>query len=62
MKLEQVTAKGNRTRRAFDAFIVALIVLNVLAVIFETVHGLAIRFGNFFSVFEIFSVAIFTGE
>ncbi len=55
-------AEGDRPSRTFDIFIVVLIILNVLAVIFETVHGLAVRFGVFFSMFEMFSVAIFTVE
>jgi voltage-gated potassium channel len=48
--------------QVFVLFIMGLIVLNVLAVIFETVDGVSARWGGFFRVFNIFSVAVFTVE
>jgi len=48
--------------RAFDLFIIGLIVLNVLALMLATVSALNIRFGKGFRIFEIASVAIFTVE
>jgi len=48
--------------RSFDIFIVTLIFLNVIAVILETVQGLAVRYHLFFLAFEIFSVTVFTIE
>jgi len=54
--------EGDQASRAFDIVIVTLITLNVLAVIFETVRVLESRFGGFFFVFEVFSVAVFTVE
>lgn len=50
------------TARAVDAAILVLIVLNVLAVILETVPSLAQRYAVWFHWFEIISVAIFTAE
>jgi len=46
----------------FDIFIVTLILLNVVAVVLETVHSLASRFMYFFHAFEFFSIAVFTIE
>ncbi len=48
--------------RIFDIFIINLIILNVFAVVLETVEDLSIRYGPLFEAFEIFSVAIFTVE
>ncbi|MGE4562417.1 MAG: ion transporter, partial [Rhodospirillales bacterium] len=46
----------------FDYFIIALIVTNVIAVILETVEGLHVAYAEFFTGFELFSVAVFTVE
>ena len=46
----------------FDYFMMVLIVLNVFAIIFETVSALDRLMGGFFFAFEVFSVAIFTVE
>lgn len=46
----------------FHIFIIALILLNVLAVIFETVEGIAHSHKTFFRSFEVFSVTVFTIE
>ena len=46
----------------FDYFIIALIVTNVIAVILETVEGLYVAYAEFFTGFELFSVAVFTVE
>ena len=46
----------------FDYFIVALIITNVIAVILETVEGLYVAYTEFFTGFELFSVAVFTVE
>ncbi|HMO39582.1 MAG TPA: ion transporter [Saprospiraceae bacterium] len=45
-----------------DIFIIALIVLNVLAVILESVDSILVAYSFQFAWFEIFSVAIFTIE
>jgi len=48
--------------KLIDGFIVSLILLNVVAVIFETVDNLFLAYGSFFRAFEIFSVCFFSIE
>ncbi len=45
-----------------DIFIIVLIILNVLAVILDTVQSIHSKFGDYFYVFEVFSVVVFTIE
>jgi len=45
-----------------DVSLLVLILLNVLAVILETVRSLQLRFSTAFLAFEIFSVAVFSVE
>lgn len=58
----EVAGPGDTISRAIDLFIMALILANVLAVIFESVQPLAAQFRSFFLWFEIISVLIFTVE
>ncbi len=58
--LEPATGAGRG--RGLQALLLALIVLNVLAVVLESVAGLAHRHGHLFLWFERFSVAVFTAE
>lgn len=48
--------------RAFDAFIITLIVLNTLAVIVETIPGVTTGYEAWFLAFEWFSVVVFGTE
>ncbi len=48
--------------KTFIKFIYALIILNVIAIVLESYKGLRVQFGDFFRVFEVFSVVIFTIE
>jgi voltage-gated potassium channel len=48
--------------RIFDLFIEALIVLNVFAVMLETVGSFAARYGRALHGFEVFSIMVFTVE
>lgn len=48
--------------RTFDVFIVALVFLNVIVVILETVHPLADIYHDTFRIFDIFSVTVFLIE
>jgi voltage-gated potassium channel len=48
--------------RAVDSFLITLIVLNVIAVILESVPSIETRFAGWFLWFERLSVAIFTVE
>ena len=45
-----------------DVILLVLILLNVLAVILETVQSLQLRFGTAFRAFEVFSVRVFSVE
>lgn len=48
--------------RLIEGFVVVLIVVNVATVVLETIPILATRYHGFFSWFEQFSLAIFTGS
>ena len=58
----EATQPGDWRGQWFDYFIVALIITNVIAVILETVEGLYVAYTEFFTGFELFSVAVFTVE
>lgn len=51
-----------RLDRLVDGFIMALIVLNVCAVLVETVEEWSAPYADYFRAFEVFSVAVFTTE
>jgi voltage-gated potassium channel len=57
-----ITYHHDRAARVFGLFIIALIVLNVLAVILQTVNSLDQRYEAVFYYFEMVSVAIFSVE
>jgi voltage-gated potassium channel len=48
--------------KIIDGFTISLILLNVIAVILETVDSLFLAYGSLFQAFEIFSVCFFTLE
>ncbi len=54
--------ENDKLSKGFDTFIMALILLNVAAVILETVESIHLRYGDFFDYFEIFSVIVFSIE
>lgn len=54
--------EGDWLSKAVDIFIMIVILLNVIAVILETLEGLADQYADFFRMFEIISVGIFTVE
>lgn len=57
------TAKStNRLQRIINTFLFGLIILNVAAVILETVDVLHDSFDPYFHIFEIFSVIVFSIE
>lgn len=58
----EIARPGDRASRAFDIGIRALILLNVFAVVLETVPELEAAAGGLFAAFEAFSVAIFSVE
>jgi voltage-gated potassium channel len=61
-KVLTVDVDGNARSRAFDQFLLVLILLNVAAVVAESVEPFGTRYQSFFSLFEIISVVIFSFE
>ena len=64
-RLHQILETGSDAdlpSRLFDVFILALILLNVLAVALESSAGIAERWGPVFEYFELLSLAVFTVE
>ena len=57
-----VARAGDRVSRVFDVGIVVLIVLNVAAVVVESVASAARAYGGWLWWFEVFSVGIFSVE
>lgn len=48
--------------RIFQIFLITLIILNVLAVVLESVQSLVLQYYGFFLLFEAFSIAVFSVE
>ncbi len=57
-----ILESGGEDSKYFDPFIMGLIVLNVIAVVLETVNWLYVRYATVFHVFDLFSVAVFSVE
>lgn len=53
---------ADRTERRLQAGLMVLILLNLVAVMLESVASLNARFGRLFDLFEFFSVAVFSLE
>ena len=60
--IDRAESKEDKLSRNFDISIMTLIVLNVAAVILETVEALHVQYKDFFYWFEFFSVTVFTIE
>lgn len=58
----EIAGEGNRLSRAVDLSIMGLILLNVSAVILESIPSMALKHGRFFELFELFSIALFSVE
>jgi voltage-gated potassium channel len=52
----------DRLVKAIDWFLIVMIVLNVIAVVLESIEHLSIAHGPAFHVFDLFSVAVFSVE
>lgn len=61
-EIVEAAKSGDKASRVFDIAILALIFLNVIAVIIGSVQSVQVRWGTFLNVFEIVSVIIFTVE
>jgi voltage-gated potassium channel len=53
---------GDEDSKYFDPFIMGLILLNVAAVVLETVDAIYTPYARLFHIFDVFSVAVFTVE
>jgi len=53
---------GDEDSKYFDPFIMSLIILNVIAVILETVSWIYSRYAPVFHAFDVFSVGVFSVE
>ena len=53
---------GDEDSKYFDPFIMGLILLNVAAVVLETVDLIYSAYASFFHAFDVFSLAVFTVE
>lgn len=58
----EVAKEGNRPSKIFDVLLQLLILLNVVAVVLESVEQVEARFRSGFRLFELMSVAVFTVE
>lgn len=61
-EIVEPTPEGDRPSHLFDTALITLIGLNLLAIALETIAPLGEQASGAFLVFEIVSVAIFTGE
>ena len=52
----------NKAARYCEIFIASVVVLNVLAIILESVHELHEAYATYFHVFDVASVMVFTAE
>ena len=58
----EVATEGDVISKCYDVFLISLILLNVIAVILESVEGIASSYKDPLRAFEIFSVCAFTIE
>lgn len=61
-KFLDATDHSNLVSKSFNIFLIALIILNTLAVMLETVKSIRTQYQHLFLSFEIFSVTIFSIE
>jgi voltage-gated potassium channel len=61
-EIVDIAKPGDKVSRAFDIALLALIFLNVIAVIAGSVQSIQQRWGGFLYAFEVFSVMVFTIE
>ncbi len=57
-----ILAPGDEDSKYFDFFIMGLILLNVAAVVLETVQSIYTPYASLFHAFEVFSVVVFSVE
>lgn len=62
LRIYNLLETNTRSGKLVNGAIMLLIVVNILAIIFESVESVRIDYANAFLLFELFSVAIFTVE
>jgi voltage-gated potassium channel len=62
MQVLEKSQEGDRVSRQCDLLIVALVTLNVIAVILESIESIYLAYGAWLGRFEIFSIAFFSIE
>jgi voltage-gated potassium channel len=61
-KVFGILEPGDEDSKYFDPFIMGLIMLNVIAVVLETVKSIYTPYAHFFYALDVFSVAVFSVE
>ncbi len=61
-RVHGILEPGDEDSKYFDPLMMGLIVLNVMAVVLETVNWIYVRYEAFFRIFDLFSVAVFSAE
>lgn len=61
-EIVETARPGDMASRYFDVFLLVLVILNVLAVVLQSVREVELAFGRQFVIFELFSVAVFSLE
>lgn len=56
------TEKGGRIERVFEFVLVIIIILNILAIVLESVKDIHDEYGHLFHQLEVVSIILFTGE
>lgn len=56
------TEKGGILERIFELLLIAIIVLNIIAIVCESIKDFHLQYAHFFHNFEVFSVVFFTIE
>jgi voltage-gated potassium channel len=56
------TEKGGLTERIFELFLICIIILNILAIVLDSVQSIRVEYDTVFKQFEIFSLIFFTVE
>jgi voltage-gated potassium channel len=56
------TEKGGIAERIFEVLLITIILLNIFAIILESIQEVSLRYNDFFRDFEIFSLIFFTVE
>jgi voltage-gated potassium channel len=62
LEILEVATPGDILSRIFDVALLSLIVLNVVAMVLESISSIGLAYAGAFRGFEVFSVVVFTAE